>query len=143
MLGDDEAEQFDIVESNPRDYRVAPGDLVFTLQNGDPMLPQYDADLWRALAEKAGVDHSRIYRARHTAITYLLQQGAQRSRFHSPPATTTPASRSAGTPRYCRRTPQGFPATCNSERISIRAAVRRVESLQPILQPKLCTPSDT
>jgi integrase len=62
--------------SNPRNYSVAPDDLIFTLPNGDPMLPRYDADLWRALAEKAGVDHSRIYRARHTAITYLLKQGA-------------------------------------------------------------------
>jgi integrase len=49
---------------------------VFTLANGDPILPRWDADMWNAILEKAGVEHTRIYSMRHTAINFQLLAGA-------------------------------------------------------------------
>lgn len=57
-------------------YEVPPADLVFTLANGDPLLPRYDADMWKALLEAAGVAHVRLYAGRHTAANHLLARGA-------------------------------------------------------------------
>lgn len=57
-------------------YEVPPGDLCFTLPNGDPLLAATDTALWKSLCKKAGVGHRALYAARHTAISWLLRNGA-------------------------------------------------------------------
>jgi integrase len=57
-------------------YSAPPDDLVFTLQNGDPLLPDYDAQVWTQLLRAAEVPHNRRYAARHTAVNHLLTSGA-------------------------------------------------------------------
>jgi integrase len=62
---------------SPGLYSVPPADgLVFTLANGDPILPRWDADMWTALCNRAGIKHVRLYVARHTAINHMLRSGA-------------------------------------------------------------------
>jgi len=60
----------------PELYATPPNNLVFTLPNGDPMLPRLDADRWKAILLAAGVNHRRLYSARHTAVNHLLVTGA-------------------------------------------------------------------
>lgn len=49
--------------------------LVFTLDNGRGISAEVDRRRWRALLESAGVEHRRLYDARHSAGTLLLAQG--------------------------------------------------------------------
>jgi integrase len=62
--------------SNPSLYSVQPSDLVFTLRNGDPVLPRKDADTWKKLLAEAGVGHQRLYSMRHSAVNRLIRDGA-------------------------------------------------------------------
>lgn len=62
---------------DPDIYDVAPDDLVFTLPNGDPILPRWHSDMWRAILKEAGVGHRRLYAARHTAINRQFRNGAK------------------------------------------------------------------
>jgi integrase len=50
-------------------------DLVFCRPDGRPIDPRDDWGEWQALLEAAGVPHTRLHDARHTAATLLLEQG--------------------------------------------------------------------
>lgn len=49
--------------------------LVFTYRDGRPIDPRQDRVHWAALLDAAGVEHTRLHNARHTAATMLLLQG--------------------------------------------------------------------
>lgn len=81
--------------SNPELYDVAPDDLVFTLRNGDPVLPRKDADEWKAILVGLKTSHNRLYSMRHSAVNRLIRNGAPidavsvSAGHSSPPFTVT------------------------------------------------------
>ena len=50
-------------------------DVVFTTDIGTPIDPRNDYEEWRTLLKAAGLPHFRVHDCRHTAATYILQQG--------------------------------------------------------------------
>jgi integrase len=53
-----------------------PQGLVFTTAAGRPVDPRADWEAWKRLLESAGVPHSKLHAARHTAGTFLRGTGA-------------------------------------------------------------------
>ena len=73
------AEQFRIMEEEGEDWKGwefngQPIPLVFTKRDGTPIAPRHDYQNWKRLLEQAGLPHTRLYTARHTAATIMLDQ---------------------------------------------------------------------
>lgn len=63
--------------AHPHDVVTPPYDrLMFTRPNGDPLLASSDTEDWKKILKDAGLDHRRVYVARHTALSHLIRRGA-------------------------------------------------------------------
>lgn len=49
--------------------------MVWTMPNGDPIRPRYDAEFWKQALDEAGLDHVPLHAARHTTASLLLEAG--------------------------------------------------------------------
>lgn len=80
-LGEWRAEQYRwMLEPAWRDWTFAgdphPTLMMFTMPDGSPLKPRYDATLWKRLLESAGVPHTRLYTARHTSASLMVRDGS-------------------------------------------------------------------